>query len=161
MLSKGTIVTAISVGSIFFFFKVIFLIAKDQIAAHRTGIITTRIGPYDRSKSRTKYYSIIAVRIFLVVIFGLMSFTVALGLKEFESSENLINRHIFVFLGILAAAVGLWVFRFKESFDSFRKGYTASYKKDLVAFVKRHIVLVVVIILIVDAIVFLAIKKFY
>lgn len=159
MLAPATYVTAICVLTIVVSFEIIFLVIKDQIAAHETGIITTPRGVYDKSKSRAKYYSIVAARIFSTVVFGFMAFICA-ALLNHESHDNLVNRHIFVLSGILAPIVGLWVFRFREPFRSFIKGYTGSYEERFRNFVQSHLIFMGLVVPAIGLIAILVVRKF-
>ena len=120
MLTPATYVTVLCVLFIYWFYHLTFVILKDQIAAHKSGIITTTCGICDKGTSPGKYYSIIAVRIFLIVVLGPIAFASAALLNQ-ESHQNLINSHIFALSAILAPVVGLWIFRFREPFRSFIK----------------------------------------
>lgn len=104
MPTPATYVTAISIIFIITFYQFTFLVIKDQIAAHESGIITTTRGVYDKNKSRGKYYSIIAARVFSIVVLGIIAFVCAAGLNQ-ELHDNLIDRHIFLLSGLLAPVV--------------------------------------------------------
>jgi hypothetical protein len=160
MLTAATYVTAISVIFIILFYQTAFAIIKDQIAAYESGVITTTGGVCDKSKSRAKYYSIIVVRVLLIVVLGLIAFVCAAGLNQ-ESNENLINRHIFLLSAILAPVVGLWVFRFREPFRSFMKGRRVNYVERHRKFVQSHPIFFGLVVPAIGGIAIVALRKFW